>query len=139
MGKWLAGLTATVIGALAIAVLTPMIVQPPSAPRVPAIEGTWTFVRFEGPTPTFGLATVRITAISFQQDGSYSASGSVLMPGIGSIDAGGGGSYKPIDAKTIKLEQKGDKPGTQVYEYAASGNELKLSVPGTYTMVFRRV
>ena len=138
MGKWLAGLAATVIGALAIAVLTPMIVKPSSPPHVPAIEGTWSFVRFEGGQPSTGLANIRMTAISFLPDGSYSASASVSMPNLGTVDASGGGSYAPIDGKTIKLEQKGDKAGTQVYEYAVSGSELKLRVPGSYTMVFQR-
>jgi hypothetical protein len=138
MGKWLAGIAATVIGALAIAVLTPLIVKPPPHPRVPPIEGTWQFVRFEGTRPGTGFMTIQPTAISFHRDGSFSASGSVSLGPAGSVDTSVSGSYTPVDERTIKLEQKGDRPGTQIYEYVLAGNELTLAVPGTYSMVFRK-
>jgi hypothetical protein len=57
---------------------------------------------------------------------------------MGTFDQSAAGSYTPIDAKTIKVDVKGDKPETQVWEYAVAGNELKLTVPGSFTMVFRR-
>ncbi len=146
--KWLAGIAAAVIGSLAIAWLTPKLVRPAAPPRIPALEGTWQFVRFQGPAPESGPAIVRMTAISFHRDGTYSATGTVTMPNFDMLGSGAAssntfestaaGSYTPIDGKTIKLELKGDKPQTQVWEYAISGNELTLTSPGSYTAVFRR-
>jgi hypothetical protein len=107
-----------------------------SPPLCAPIVGNWESVQFDGTEPSFEDTTIRPHAYRFLEDGTYTGRyiASVLGGAPGEIPDSG--TYSCIDTDTIKIENKGS---VTVYDFSVSGDELKLSVPGSYTVVLRRL
>lgn len=116
----------------------------PSATPTPdnPLLGNWKFVRYEGGTPEpLFEGQVIIKYFRFYPDGNYESDADLIIPPKGklpgnTLPVSGAGKYAVVDSSTVRFESEGK---VTYLTYSLSGNELKLTDPTAYTMVFYKI